>query len=96
MRSFDEIYAIAADRKGGAEALETRLSVPLSSDELAATHDDFVDRLLSDKRIVRNGAKVMAIIENARFIQEIKAEAGSASAFLQVGQTRNMLIFWRP
>ena len=126
MRSFDEIYAIAADRKGGAEALEARLSVPLSSDELTATqddrwlsemakclfqagfnwkvieakwqgmeeafdgfdpvrvqayHDDDIDRLLSDRRIVRNGAKVMAIIENARFIQEIKAECGSAGAY---------------
>ena len=125
MRSFDEIYAIAADRKGGAEAIEARLSVPLSSIELAATqddrwlsamakclfqagfnwkvidakwpgteeafdgfdparvqayHDDDIDRLLSDKRIVRNGAKVMAVIENARFIQEIKAECGSAGA----------------
>lgn len=126
MRSFDEIYAIAADRKGGAKALEAHLSVPLSSVELAATqddrwlsamakcvfqagfnwkvieakwpgmeeafdgfdpvrvsayHDDDIDRLLSDKRIVRNGAKVMAVIENARFIQEINAECGRAGAY---------------
>ena len=127
MRSFDEIFAIAADRKGGAEALEARLSVPLSSVEIAATqddrwlsamakclfqagfdwnvieakwpgmeeafdgfdpvrvqayHDEDIDRLLSDKRIVRNGAKVIAVIQNARFIQEIKAEYGSAGAYL--------------
>ncbi len=126
MRSFDEIHAIAADRKGGAEALEAMLNAPLSSVELAATrddrwlsamakclfqagfnwkvieakwsgmeeafddfdpvlvqayHDNDIDRLLSDKRIVRNGAKVMAVIENARFIQEIKTEYGSAGAF---------------
>lgn len=126
MRSFDEIFAISADRKGGAEALEALLSTPLSSAELAATkddrwlaamakclfqagfnwkviyakwpgmedafdgfdpvrvqayHDDDVDRLLSDKRIVRNGAKVMAVIENARFIHELAAEAGSAGAY---------------
>ena len=126
MRSFDEIFAIAAERKGGAEALEARMSVPLSSSEIAATQDDRwlsamakglfqagfdwnvieakwpgmeeafdgfdpvrvqayndedIDRLLSDKRIVRNGAKVMAVIENARFIQEIKAEHGNAGAY---------------
>ena len=126
MRSFDQIYAIAADRQGGSQKLEAGLSHPLSPDELAGTqddrwlsamakclfqagfnwkmidakwpdmeeafdgfdpalvqcyHDDDVDRLLADKRIVRNGDKVMAVIENARFIKEIATEAGSAGAY---------------
>lgn len=36
MRSFDEIYDISADRKGGAEALEGMLKSPVPVDELAA------------------------------------------------------------
>ncbi|WP_158967440.1 DNA-3-methyladenine glycosylase I [Chachezhania sediminis] len=34
MRSFDEIFAIAADRHGGPQALETKLARPLSGAEL--------------------------------------------------------------
>ena len=126
MRTFDAIYNIAAERKGGVEALESLLSTPLSSDALAATHtdqwlsamakclfqagfnwkvieakwsgmedafdgfdpvrvafygDDDIDRLLSDKRIVRNGAKVAAVIENARFILSLGETHQSAGAF---------------
>lgn len=40
MRTFDEIFKIAAERKGGAEALETLLEPPLSSGELRAVSDD--------------------------------------------------------
>ena len=126
MRDFEDIYAIAADRKGGAEALETLLITPLTSDEVSTTSDDRwfsamakclfqagfnwkvieakwpgmeeafdcfdptkvaayrdedVDRLLSDTRIVRNGAKVAAVIDNAHFIRELASMNGSAGAF---------------
>jgi 3-methyladenine DNA glycosylase Tag len=40
MRSFDEIFAIAAERKGGAEALAGLLEPPVSPAELAAIPDD--------------------------------------------------------
>lgn len=40
MRSFDEIFAIAADRHGGQDALDSRLSKPKSPAELAAMPDD--------------------------------------------------------
>ncbi|MFZ2099685.1 MAG: DNA-3-methyladenine glycosylase I [Oricola sp.] len=40
MRPFDEIFAIAAERKGGAEALEKLLEPPLSARQLAAIPDD--------------------------------------------------------
>ena len=36
MRSFDEIFEIAADRKGGAEALEAMLSAPVPAADVAA------------------------------------------------------------
>ena len=126
MRNFEEIFAIAADRKGGASALEALLSDPLSPEALGQTtndrwletmakclfqagfnwrvidakwrgmveafdgfdpsrvgayHDEDIDRLLSDQRIVRNGAKVMAVIDNAHFVQELAAESGSAGQF---------------
>lgn len=126
MRDFDELFAIAADRKGGADALEALLIKPLSPDALSATtddrwlsamakclfqagfnwkvieakwpgteeafdnfdalrvasyHDDDMDRLLADKRIVRNGAKVMAVIENARFVRSLATDHRSAGVF---------------
>ncbi|MCB1335142.1 MAG: DNA-3-methyladenine glycosylase I [Roseivivax sp.] len=40
MRTFDEIYAIAAGRKGGTEALEALLVRPKSAAELAALPED--------------------------------------------------------
>ena len=40
MRPFDEIHAIAAERKGGPAALGALLSHPLPVEELAATSDD--------------------------------------------------------
>ncbi|MEP2028369.1 MAG: DNA-3-methyladenine glycosylase I [Paracoccaceae bacterium] len=126
MRSFEEIHSIAANRKGGEEALETLLSRPLPQEELVATTDDRwlaamtkalfqagfswkvieakwegfesafdgfdphrvafyndeqMDRLLGNRGIVRNGAKIAAVISNARFICDLKKESGSAGAF---------------
>tara|TARA_R110000868_G_scaffold35549_4_gene127432 strand:- start:31117 stop:31812 length:696 start_codon:yes stop_codon:yes gene_type:complete len=126
MRTFDEIFAIAAGRKGGPEALEAMLSKPLPTTELARIPDDRwlsmmakclfqagfhwkviaakwpgfetafegfdpsrvsfygdeeIDRLVSDTGIVRNGAKIMAVIENARFLANLAAEHGSAGQF---------------
>lgn len=40
MRTFDEIYRIAADRHGGRAALEAQLQRPKSAAELAAIPDD--------------------------------------------------------
>ncbi|MFY0596164.1 MAG: DNA-3-methyladenine glycosylase I [Cognatishimia sp.] len=40
MRDFDELFAIAADRKGGPQALEALLSSPSSASELAAISED--------------------------------------------------------
>ena len=44
--------------------------------------DDFWDALLSDARIVRNGAKIASVRENAAFIQDIAREHGSFGKFL--------------
>jgi 3-methyladenine DNA glycosylase Tag len=44
--------------------------------------DDFWDGLLSDTRIVRNGAKIASVRENAAFVQEIAREHGSFGQFL--------------
>jgi len=123
MRSFDEIFDIAAGRKGGAEALNAMLSRPKSGAELAAIPDDRwlaamtrgvfqagfnwkvvesmwpgfeaafegfdigkcamlndedFERLVSDTRIIRNGAKIRSVQENAVFVQALTAQSGSA------------------
>jgi 3-methyladenine DNA glycosylase Tag len=44
--------------------------------------DDFWDGLLSDTSIVRNGAKIASVRENAAFVQEIASEHGSFGQFL--------------
>jgi len=44
--------------------------------------DDFWDSLLSDTSIVRNGAKIASVRENAAFVQEIASEHGSFGKFL--------------
>ena len=44
--------------------------------------DDFWDALLSDTGIVRNGAKIASVRENAAFVQEIASEHGNFGQFL--------------
>jgi 3-methyladenine DNA glycosylase Tag len=50
--------------------------------KLAFQPDEFWDALLNDKRIVRNGAKIMSVRDNAQFVQEIAREHGSFGKFL--------------
>lgn len=50
--------------------------------KVAAYDDDKFDALLKDTRIVRNGAKIMATIENARFIVATAKQHGSFGKFL--------------
>jgi len=50
---------------------------------VAAYADEKVDALLKDTRIVRNGAKIMATIENARFVLATAKEHGSFGKWLQ-------------
>jgi 3-methyladenine DNA glycosylase Tag len=44
--------------------------------------EDFWHELASDGRIVRNGQKIMAVRENASFVERISAEHGSFGRFL--------------
>src|SRR6201996_6314174 len=44
--------------------------------------DDFWEALVSDARIVRNGAKIASVRENAAFVQEIAKEHGGFGKFL--------------
>lgn len=50
--------------------------------KVAAYGDEKLDALLKDTRIVRNGAKIMATIENARFIVATAKAHGSFGKFL--------------
>jgi 3-methyladenine DNA glycosylase Tag len=44
--------------------------------------DEFWDGLTADARIVRNGAKIMSVRANARFVAEVAREHGSFGKFL--------------
>jgi 3-methyladenine DNA glycosylase Tag len=44
--------------------------------------DEFWDGLMKDKRIVRNGAKILSVRANARFVRDVAKEHGSFGAFL--------------
>lgn len=126
MRSFDEIFEIAAGRQGGRDALEAKMPPPLPPAELAAIpddrwlacmtkcifnsgfnwkvvenmwpgfeaafhgfdvgrcamlNDDELAELASDKRIVRHGAKIRSVQENAVFVSDLASEHGSAARF---------------
>ncbi len=123
MRNFQQIYDIAADRKGGFDSIEEQISKPKPAAELAAIpddrwlsdmtkrvfqagfnwkvvenmwpgfeeafegfdigrcsmlHDEDFDRLVSDTRIVRYGAKIRSVQENAVFVSSLVKEHGSA------------------
>ena len=52
-------------------------------ERVAAYDEPYVDRLLSDERIVRNGRKIEATIHNARALTEIVAQHGSFRAYLR-------------
>ena len=49
---------------------------------LSLQPDEFWEGLIKDTRIVRNGAKIMSVRDNARFVQEIAREHGSFGKFL--------------
>ncbi len=49
---------------------------------LSLQPDEFWDKLLSDKRIVRNGAKIMSVRANASFVKDVAKEHGSFGKFL--------------
>lgn len=50
--------------------------------KLAFQGDDFWHELTKDQRIVRNGAKIMSVRDNAQFVLSIAAEHGSFGKFL--------------
>ena len=128
MRDFNEIFDIAANRHGGAEALEAQLSRPLPKEEIAAIpedrwlagmtkaifnagfhwkvieakwdgfeeafhgfdvdrcammDDDWLDQLVSDTRIVRNGAKIVSVRDNAVFLRELRERGGAGKVFAE-------------
>ena len=126
MKSFEEIFEIAATRHGGTGALLNTLTPPKSPEEIADIGDDRwlagmtkcifragfnwkvvenmwpgfeaafeefdigrctmmndedIDRLASDKRIVRHGPKIRSVRDNAIFLRDQSAEHGGAGTF---------------
>ncbi len=50
--------------------------------KLAFFGDEMLGNLVSDERIVRNGQKIRATLENAKFISEVERETGSFAKYL--------------
>ena len=48
---------------------------------VALYHSDDTDRLLGDTRIIRNGAKISAVVKNANLLVELARDHGSAANF---------------
>lgn len=53
----------------------------------SAMHDEDLDRLVKDARVVRNGQKLASVGPNARYLAGLAAEHGSAGAYFAA---------WRP
>jgi len=139
MGSYQQIFDRAAERHGGAEALEALLPKPLSPKKLktipddrwlahitkcvfragfswkvienkwpnfettfdgfdprknAIKSDDDLSRLLKDKGIVRNWAKIKSVRSNAPFMVELAKEHGSAAAFFADWPADDMVGLW--
>jgi 3-methyladenine DNA glycosylase Tag len=56
--------------------------------------DEFWDALTLDKRIVRNGAKIMAVRANAAFVLDIAREHGSFGRFLAAWPDDDITGLW--
>jgi 3-methyladenine DNA glycosylase Tag len=56
---------------------------------LSSEPDEFWHKLTMDPRIVRNGAKIMSVRENARFIMDVAKEHGSFGKFLSTWPPSN-------
>ncbi|MEL6205643.1 MAG: DNA-3-methyladenine glycosylase I [Pseudomonadota bacterium] len=50
-------------------------------DRLAMMSDDLLDTLLKDERIVRNGAKIQSVRDNAVFLQGLRPKGGASQVF---------------
>jgi 3-methyladenine DNA glycosylase Tag len=62
--------------------------------KLSFWHDAHLDLLLKDPRVVRNGAKLAAVLENARFLSELQRETGDAARHLAcwpIGEHQDLL-----
>jgi 3-methyladenine DNA glycosylase Tag len=56
---------------------------------LASEPDEFWHQLTMDARIVRNGAKIMSVRDNARFVLDVATEQGSFGKFLSTWPPSN-------
>lgn len=62
------------------EAFETAFE-KFAPDRCAWMTEERFDKLLKDKNIVRNGAKIRSVQENAQFVTELTQQHGSAGRF---------------
>lgn len=61
---------------------------------LAMMPDEELDSLLSDKRVIRHGAKIKAVRDNAIFLMDLQREHGSASRFFADWPVDDIIGLW--
>lgn len=64
--------------------------------KLAFFGDEMMDRLLTDERIVRNGQKIKATLENAKFVADVEVKEGGFGNFIAAwpGEDQMGLLDW--
>ena len=65
-------WSVVDAKWDGFEAAFEGFDVP----KLAFFGDEMLDRLVSDNRIIRNGQKIKATLENAKFLHKVEQEEG--------------------
>lgn len=71
-------WTVIANKWDGFEAVFDQFSIG----RCAMMHDEWLDQLIADKRIVRNGQKITAVQRNAAFIADIAAQYSSFGRFI--------------
>lgn len=61
---------------------------------IAMMPDEELDSLMSDKRIIRHGAKIKAVQENALFLLDLEREHGGAGRFFADWPSSNIVDLW--
>ena len=57
--------------------------------------DEDLDRLVSDKNIIRNGQKIRSVLENAVFFTDLVNDAGSVGAFFAAWPSEDFVGLWQ-
>ncbi|RED54369.1 DNA-3-methyladenine glycosylase I [Aestuariispira insulae] len=61
---------------------------------VASLNDEEIEQLLSNKEIIRNGQKIVAVVKKAQFLMELAGEHGSAAKFIADWPGEDIVGLW--